>query len=81
MQTTFVNKFLVKYYAIYQVNTYGASGLDSAPTALNTSSEITEAFDNDADYAVTVQTQLATQVHVAYVLHKYVDEPFCSIYC
>ena len=47
------------YYTKTQVNETFANLIDSAPTALNTLKELASALGNDANYASTVQNQLA----------------------
>ena len=53
---------------------YFSDLIDSAPAALNTLKELAAALDNDADYAATIQNQLATKDNVADVYTKiYID--------
>ena len=49
---------------------YFSDLIDSAPAALNTLKELAAALDNDADYAATIQNQLANKANVANVYTK-----------
>ena len=55
--------------------------IDSAPAALNTLTELAAALDNDADYAATIQNQLANKANVANVYTKlYIDDLIAKYY-
>jgi hypothetical protein len=54
-------------YTKTEVDTQFSSLIDSAPTALNTLKELANALANDANYATTVQNQLATKANTTYV--------------
>jgi hypothetical protein len=54
-------------YTKAQVDTQFSNLIDSAPAALNTLKELANALANDANYATTVQNQLATKANTTYV--------------
>jgi hypothetical protein len=52
------------YYTKGEVDTFLSNLIDSAPAALNTLKELAAALANDANYATTVQNQLATKANI-----------------
>jgi hypothetical protein len=50
--------------------------IDSAPTALNTLKELANALGDDANYATTVQNQLATKANTTYVDEQFAIKTF-----
>jgi hypothetical protein len=59
---------------------YFSNLIDSALAALNTLKELGAALDNDADYAATIQKQLATKANVANVYTKFYIDDLISNY-
>ena len=53
------------YYTKAQVDTQFSNLIDSAPDALNTLKELADALNNDANYATTVENQIATKRNIA----------------
>ena len=56
---TVTDGLATNYYTKTQVNETFAYLIESAPAALNTLKELASAFGNDANYATTIQNQLA----------------------
>ena len=55
--------------------------IDSAPSALNTLKELAAALANDANYATTIQNQLATKANVVDVYTKiYIDNLIAKLF-
>ena len=54
-------------YTKTEVDTQFSNLIDSAPDALNTLKELANALGDDANYATTVQNQLATKANTTYV--------------
>jgi hypothetical protein len=63
-------------YTKTEVDTQFSSLIDSAPTALNTLKELANALANDANYATTVQNQLATKANTTYVDEQFALKTF-----
>jgi len=73
------------YYTKVEVDTQFSNLIDSAPDALNTLKELADALNNDANYATTVQNQLATKRNISDSYNKsdvdaLVDAPQHTVY-
>ena len=56
---------LSNYYNKSQVDTQFSNSINSAPEALNTLKELSNALNNDANYATTIQNQIATKRNIS----------------
>ena len=56
---------ILNYYNKTQVDTQFSNLINSAPEALNTLKELSDALNNDANYASTVQNQIATKRNIS----------------
>ena len=57
-------------YTKTEVDTQFSNLIDTAPDALNTLKELANALGDDANYAATVQNQLATKANTTYVVEQ-----------
>ena len=64
----YINTLITNYYNKTQVDTLFNNIIDGAPTVLNTLNELAAALNDDANYATTIQNQIALKQDLLSVL-------------